>query len=196
MPVKSHYYEMIKFLYSENSKIKLFQVSNNNSDIDVSKYAKENNLNILRIGFEQVRKNPFNTWFYQQLNYPYQYSFDYFQIPDLQSKGEELEEHLCKYYSANKDGYILVHNQSHEDTYELNNISNKDIIYMSKNSDLFNNMFYYKTLIVNAKEIHCINSSFLHLVERVKTHSKLYYHDVRNSNFELSEKWNVINYDN
>ena len=90
----------------------------------------------------------------------------------------------------------LVHNQSHEDTYELKNISNKDIIYISKNSDLFNNMFYYKTLIVNAKEIHCINSSFLHLVERVKTHSKLYYHDVRNSNFELSEKWNVINYDN
>ena len=35
LPVKTHYYEMIKFLYKENDKIKLFQVSNNNSGNDV-----------------------------------------------------------------------------------------------------------------------------------------------------------------
>ena len=79
---------------------------------------------------------------------------------------------------------------------DLKNINSKDIIYMSKDSDLFDNMFYYKTLILNAKQIHCINSSFLHLVERIKTDSHLYYHNVRNSNFKLSDKWNVVNYDN
>ena len=196
LPVKSHYYEMIKYLYLDNNKIKLFQVTNNNSEDDVLVYAKKNNLRILRIGFEKVKKNPFNTWFYEQLNYPYEYSFDYFKLPDQQTKGEQLEEHLCKYYSVNKNNYILVHNQSHENTYELKNITSKDVIYMSKDSDLFSNMFYYKKLITNAKEIHCINSSFLHLVERVKTDSKLYYHKVRNSNFKLNEKWNVVNYDN
>ena len=196
LPVKSHYYEMIKFLYLDNKKIKFFQVTNNNSEDDVSIYAEKNNLRILRIGFEKVKKNPFNTWFYEQLDYPYDYSFDYFKLPDQESKGEELEAHLCDYYSANKDNYILVHNQSHENIYDLKNIINKDIIYISKDSDLFDNMFYYKTLIANAKEIHCINSSFLHLVERVKTDSKLYYHNVRSSNFKLSDKWNVVNYDN
>ena len=196
LPVKSHYYEMIKFLYLDNKKIKFFQVTNNNSEDDVSVYAEKNNLRILRIGFEKVKKNPFNTWFYEQLDYPYDYSFDYFKLPDQESKGEELEAHLCDYYSANKDNYILVHNQSHENIYDLKNIINKDIIYISKDSDLFDNMFYYKTLIANAKEIHCINSSFLHLVERIKTDSQLYYHNVRSSNFKLSDKWNVVNYDN
>ena len=196
LPVKSHYYEMIKFLYLDNNKIKFFQVTNNNSEHDVEVYAKKNNLRILRIGFEKVKKNPFNTWFYEQLDYPYDYSYDYFKLPDNGSKGEELEAHLCEYYSANKDNYILVHNQSHENTYDLKNINSKDIIYMSKDSDLFDNMFYYKTLILNAKQIHCINSSFLHLVERIKTDSHLYYHNVRNSNFKLSDKWNVVNYDN
>ena len=187
---------MIKFLYLDNNKIKFFQVTNNNSEDDVEVYAKKNNLRILRIGFEKVKKNPFNTWFYEQLDYPYDYSFDYFRLPDQESKGQELEAHLCEYYSANKDNYILVHNQSHENTYNLKNINSKDIIYMSKDSDLFDNMFYYKTLILNAKEIHCINSSFLHLVERIKTDSHLYYHNVRNSNFKLIDKWNVVNYDN
>lgn len=196
LPVKSHYYEMIKFLYLDNKKIKFFQVTNNNSEDDVSIYAEKNNLRILRIGFEKVKKNPFNTWFYEQLDYPYDYSFDYFKLPDQESKGKKLEAHLCDYYSANKDNYILVHNQSHENIYDLKNIINKDIIYISKDSDLFDNMFYYKTLIANAKEIHCINSSFLHLVERVKTDSQLYYHNVRSSNFKLSDKWNVVNYDN
>ena len=61
---------MIKFLYKENDKIKLFQVSNNNSGNDVLQYAKVNNKKILRIGFELVKNNPFNTFFINRLDYP------------------------------------------------------------------------------------------------------------------------------
>ena len=91
--------------------------------------------------------------------------------------------------------YILVHNESHDKQFNLNEINNKNIVHISPKSDKFNNIFFYKTLIENAKEIHCINSSFLHLVERIPTNSNLIYHHIRKSKFKLHEKWKVIKYE-
>ncbi len=196
LPVKTHYYEMIKFLYKENDKIKLFQVSNNNSENDVLQYAKVNNKKILRIGFELVKNNPFNTFFYKQIGLPYDYSFTYFHIPNAVKEEKKLMNHLLKFYNIDNSEFAIVHNESHEGTYNLKNIKTSNVIYMTKESDLFNNMLLYRELIINAKEIHCINSSFLHLVDRIKTNANLYYHDIRHSKFSLGEKWNVINYDN
>ena len=65
-----------------------------------------------------------------------------------------------------------------------------------KKTDLFKNLFLYKDLIRDAKEIHCINSSFLHLVDRVDTNAKLYYHDVRGGIIKLKKKWKIIYYEN
>ena len=196
LPVKTHYYEMIKFLYRENNKVKLFQVSNNDSGNDVLDYAKVNNKKILRIGFELVKNNPFNSWFYEQIGYPYEYSFKYFYIPTADNEENELKEYLLNYYKIDDSDYVIVHNESHEGKYNLKSINSSKIIYMTKESDLFNNMLLCRKLIINAKEIHCINSSFLHLVDRIKTDANLYYHNIRNSKFTLDEKWNVVNYDN
>jgi hypothetical protein len=66
---------------------------------------------------------------------------------------------------------------------------------IDKESDLHNNLFLYKDLIANATEIHCINGSFLHLVERIDTDAELYYHHLRKNNIQLKENWNWITYD-
>ena len=42
-------------------------------------------------------------------------------------------------------------------------------------------IFDYKKLIENATEIHCIDSSFKHLVESLNTNATLFYH--KNYNF-------------
>ena len=64
---------------------------------------------------------------------------------------------------------------------------------------LYKNIFLYRNLIENANEIHCIDSSFLHLVERVDTSAKLYYHNVKNldtkgANMKLIKNWEIIDY--
>ncbi len=195
LPVKVNYMEMIKFLYSDNKKITFFEVSDKNSNEDVEKYSNANNLQVLKIGFNKVKNNDFNTWFYEQLGFPYEDSYKYFHIPNDEGKGLELKEHLFKFYNIDSEEYILVHNESHDKQFNLNEINNKNIVHISPKSDKFNNIFFYKTLIKNAKEIHCINSSFLHLVERIPTNSNLIYHHIRKSKFKLHEKWKVIKYE-
>ena len=65
-----------------------------------------------------------------------------------------------------------------------------------RKTDIFGNIFLYKDLIRDAKEIHCVNSSFVHLVDRVETNGKLYYHDVRGGIIKLRKKWDIKYYEN
>ena len=56
------------------------------------------------------------------------------------------------------------------------------------------NMFLYQKLIYEASQIHCINSSFIHLVDRLNTPAKLFYHDLIGSTLKLKNQWQIINY--
>ena len=88
-----------------------------------------------------------------------------------------------------------MHRESSSKSYSLRT-ENKNQILVEKNTDIFNNIFLYKDLIRDAEEIHCVNSSFLHLVDRVETNAKLYYHDVRGGIIKLKKKWNIEYYEN
>ena len=50
-------------------------------------------------------------------------------------------------------------------------------------------------LIEIAREIHCVDSSFLNLVERSKTKAKLYFHDLFGASIELRKDWYHIKYE-
>ena len=47
-------------------------------------------------------------------------------------------------------------------------------MFVEKETDIFKNIFLYTKLIQNANEIHCVDSSFLHLVERVDTEANYF----------------------
>ena len=79
LPVKDNNYKTMKFLYSENNRVEIFKVENETRENDVSNFANNNNLEILRVGFKNVGDTPFNKAFYKQLNLPYKYSIKYFR---------------------------------------------------------------------------------------------------------------------
>ncbi len=194
LPIKEKYSEMIRFMFKSNKNIKFFDVSYSNSTNDVYKYSIKNNLDVLRIGFEKQKNEPFNTWFYNQIKFDYIDSYDYFDVPKDSKKSNQLFDHLTNYYEIGNNPYNLIHNESHENIYELKILNNFKNIYVSKNSDVFNNLFFYDKVIEKAQEIHCINSSFLHLVDRLPNKKNLFYHKVRHSNFFIDEKWKIIEY--
>ena len=194
LPVKDKYDEMIRFMFQNNKKIKFFNVSYSNSTNDVFKHSLKNNLEILRIGFEKQGKEPFNTWFYKQIGFDYSDSYSYFNIPKNNEKSNLLYEHLLNFYEIKSESYNLVHCESHENTYSLKNVKNFKNIFVTKDSDIFNNLLHYDKIIKNAQEIHCINSSFLHLVDRLPSKGNLFYHKIRHSNFQLDKKWTIVNY--
>ena len=198
LPVKTNIYKKIEYLYSENSNVELFEINNESRELDINNFAKENSLKILRLGFENIGTTAFNLAFYKQIQIPYRYSFKYFNLPKAHDREEELKNHLINYYNVDPKNYSVVHNEYQwpGGTFELKNTDQKNTIFVTRESDLFNNIFYYQKLIQDATTIHCINSSFLHLVERVKTSAKLYYHHLRKNKMHLSNKWTYVEYEN
>ena len=194
LPVKDNYFEQISYFYSENKNVTLFEIKNETREENILSFGKQNNLQILKIGYEKVKKEPFNTYFYKQLKIPYSSTYEYFSIPVNKQKNKELENHLKDYYKITEENINLVHNESSYQKYDLNISNNFECIYVNKDSDKFNNMFFYESLIKSAKEIHCVNGSFFHLVERIDTNAKLFYHHLRKNNMHVSDKWEWIRY--
>ena len=200
--VDKKFYDQISFLYSENSKVLVVPADldkPNHATKFVAKYADEYRLQVLKVGWEHIDwniyKKPFNVSFYKQLGLKYSYSYDYFHIPNDKSRENKLIHHLVDYYDVDIDNLKLVHSSASNESYSLKLNTDEKYIYVEKESDLFNNMFLYSGLIEISKEIHCINSSFSHLTDRINTDSKLYYHDVRGKKINYKQKWKVVKYE-
>lgn len=198
MPVKKKYYEMVKFLFSENPKIQLFALNPNIDEVDqINFFAYKNDLEILRVGYEKT-STPFSEGFYSQLGLDYSVSKTKFKLPFDSEKSLKLENHLKKIYNIYND-YDIFHLESTTGKYKLENLkieSNHDAVFIEKDTDLFNNLFLYKNLIINAKSIHCIDSAVFHLVERLETSGDLYFHNFKNNLESLNffKEWKIINY--
>jgi len=190
LPVLKNNYNQLSFLYSENKLVNLIPIEDKNEI-----YKTGNAKQILRVGYEK-NYGKFNKSFYTQLCLPYNHSFKYFCMPVNIEKEKNLKHHLFDFYGVDKD-FILVHNTSSYGSVDLNLNNDLPAIFVEKKSDIFQNMFFYRALILEAKEIHCIDSSFLHLVERVETNAKLYFHKLKQENqtsekLELYKNWDVI----
>ena len=199
LPVKSRDINTIEFLYSKNSSVIPFQIEHESEVRDILTFAKMKELEILKIGFEK-RKPPFNLSFYKQFKIPYSVSIDFFNYPNDDKKESELFNYLIKFYNVSNK-YQLVHNQSSYGKVNLEINLNLSTVYVDKETDIFKNIFFYKKIINQAQEIHCLDSSFLHLVERIDTNAKLFFHKVKkvnqeSANVHLIKKWNEINYIN
>ena len=185
----------IEYLYSQNKKVRLIELPKNDELKTLENYSFNNKLEILQLGFSNVKKTPFNIAYYRQLKIPYSYSLNKYFKPEDENKEIELQEQLIKYYSANPSQIVLIHNESSKGTFELKNIKSNNNIYITKESDIYNNLFLYSKIISEAYEIHCLDSSFLHLVERTKTNAKLYFHDLFGASVRLSKNWYYVRYE-
>ncbi len=195
LTVHSNTMSNIEYLYSKNKKVSLLELPKDEEIKTIQNYSLNNKLEILQLGFENVNKIPFNLAYYRQLKIPYSYSMrKYFKPEDL-NKEQALKKELINYYSANSSDIVLIHNESSKGTFELKNIDSKNNIFVTKESDIYNNLFLYSNIISAATEIHCLDSSFLHLVERTKTNAKLYFHDLFGASVRLSKNWYYVKYE-
>ncbi len=195
--VDNKFHDQAVYLYSNNQQVEI--VSEKVEDVNVldqfvETYAKNKNLKILKVGWTNSGR-PFYYDFYKIVKLPYRYSYKYFDYPKNYELEDNLKNHLININNVNPNDYVLVHRDASNNTYELN-IEEGNLIYIDKETDIYNNIFLYSKLIKDASEIHCINSSFVHLVDRIETSGKLIYHDVRGSIIKLKKKWKIINYEN
>jgi len=197
LPVKSRDINNINYLYKDNQKIEVFKIEHSSEVEDINSFAKKNNLITLKVGFKK-RKPPFNLSFYDQFGLPYSYSISKFRVPRDIKKEKNLYQHLKDVYKV-KDRYQVVHNQSSYGKVSLQVNNELPTIFIEKETDLYKNIFLYSKVIKNATEIHCLDSSFLHLVERVETDAELIFHNIkkdgqRGADVHLVKNWKIVNY--
>jgi hypothetical protein len=192
--------ESLNHMYKDTNNITIFTMPDPGNNISeeityVNNYAESENLDLIRIGFTNI-KNPFHySHFYEQIDVPYSYSWDKF--PDFQSTEESKE--LYKSYELEGKNYALVINQNSYGTSDLKIDTSLPLIYMSKTS-LGTGLFDWLDIIKNANIIHSVGTGPFHLVDRIRDFNKVcefYFHDVRDDYKTIDTKlnWNYVEYE-
>ena len=227
IPTHHRYVETLECLYSDFPNIIVHGFNDDWATLEreMFPWAQRMGYPVVRLGFEKLyyremaRKNTprgpgeaypekfapnFERQFYEQAGLLFRDRYEKFvlpkNIPDVDRVYDELTE-------GAKD-YIIVHkNSSFRSEYPIDIISWRNeeltdkIIEIRKGPT--NNVLAYMKLIENAKEIHCINSGFFHLVDSVCTEisANLFYHDIRYNTMQQINckatgfnRWNVLRY--
>ena len=59
IPAKQNLYKSIKYMYSENDKVNVFQIENETREVEIQNFSVQHNINILRFGFDNIKKRAF-----------------------------------------------------------------------------------------------------------------------------------------
>lgn len=222
LPCHRRYYETVSCLYRDFDNIIVHPFDDDWATLEreMFSWAQQNNFPITRIGFENVYYRSmrrvdcpneyfavnFDRQFYEQANILFKERYERFTLPKKISGADKLYNDLTQ---SEKD-YILVHSSSSvEKSYPIELWSwrkdkrNKDIKVIEIMEGQTDNMLDYVKLIENAKEIHCIPSSFFCLVDSIctKINADLYFHDIRMNNLMQvncwttgGNRWGMIDY--
>ena len=186
---KPHNFVNVSFMYRDLDNLTVIE-----SDDSVAvNYIISNDLQkfYLRVGHENtVMGYNFDESFYRQVNIDFEKRWESFFIErDLKSEDKVYNE-----LNPNNDPYALIHNTGSDGVdridYSKIDSSLKQIIIPKKYS-----FFDFIKLIENATEIHCIDSSFIHLVNSLNTDNKKYFHKNyinRNFDFTIKGEWTII----
>lgn len=171
---KKHNYTSVAFLYAYDSKFKIIPLDNEN---DVNNYPADQ---VIKIGFAElgrIMKEIDCTWdrgFYEQFHVPIAERWSNFYV----KRDEYREDQLFLKLNGTSKPYALIHANGSDNVNRINEdyISNNlQRIYVTPEHT--DNIFDYGVLIEGAYEIHCVDSSFKHLVDSLPTNGKLFYHD-------------------
>jgi hypothetical protein len=149
----------------------------------------------LYIGGPEVEKRCFDSFYYRQHQVPFDQRWKLAETP-AGPRSEWLFHQLNPLHQP----YILVNAVQSGDikyTLQIANPDNKKIIEVSP---MTNNIFDWTKLVMEADEIHTIDTSFVHFVEGVlaeKSTMPLFYHLARLSETEFTRHlpWITIDYE-
>ena len=177
--VKPHNHDNVQYMYNDLENLKLIAGDDTYANNYISKVTK-----YLKIGFNAVTDVPWDIAFYKQVGLDFNLSWDLFHI--RRDLGREQEAY--RVLNPNNKPYIFVHGHSIGQTIPKVQIEHDLII----GPDARFKFFDFISILENAEEVHCVNSSFLHLVDRIKTNGKLFYHSCRNpiDMITLRKNWN------
>jgi hypothetical protein len=170
--VKPHNLNSVKFMYNDLNNVQFISGDDN----FVNNYIISNNItNLIKIGFVDLGQNKyFDETFYKLANYDFSNRWLNFKV----NRSKEKEKELFDKFKIKENEYVFLHDDSSRG-YVINQsyIENKELPIITPVKGLTDNIFDYCYLLENAKELHCIDSSFRLLADSINIKSDiLYYH--------------------
>lgn len=185
LPVKEHNLFSVSRMYKDEDKIKCIPVKRD-ADVCHLKECKEAE-KVIKVGFEKVRKD-WDVSFYDSVGIPFEKRWSMFKC----FRDTENESKLESIMNPHQESFILVHDTGSNISYDLK-FQNKGLKII-KVQPLSNCMMDWCSLIEKAVEIHCIDSSFIHLCQSLGVPGFLERGFKNNMPFMLLPSWKM-NYD-
>ena len=196
---KDNYYEIVDYMYRDNDNIKVIKVDRFKEYEDVKKCLSEqveDNDGLLVVGHQYYdhQAEGKNCWeiFYDQVSISYEVRKSYFYVKE----DPEEERKLLKKLNPENLPFAFVHDDKDRGfILDKSHIQNKDLHIIE--NDTSENIFHFISILEEAEEVHCMESSFKTLVDIYCDQEKLFFHDFRghplgsNSN----KNWKVVNYE-
>lgn len=142
-----------------------------------------------RIGFERTKPN-WDVSFYEFTNIPFDYRWSGFKTCRDINREASLKQRLG---ITDGERFILVHNQGSDGVYDIDVNTSARIIRVEP---ITNSLLDWCGLIEQAEEVHCIDSSFIHLAQSFSVKRGL-FHKVRQTgalHFALHPSWLIVQY--
>lgn len=181
--VKNHNYISVKFMYQDLDNIVFIvgQVYSDGIDTFVLPYIEKYQDKILRIGYKDIGLS-FDEYFYYSNGISFEKRWSDFYV----DRNPYSEMEIFNKFNVHED-YIFLHEDVNRNyIIDRNNIINKDLRIISPIEGLTDNIFDYCYLLENAKEVHCIDSSFRLLADSINLKTlDLFYHINRNQDDKL-----------
>lgn len=169
--VKKHNMKNVEFMFKDLKNLKMIPVD---GDHNVSEFNSDNIISIGHNKLGSIMTQYGCLWdeaFYKQMNIDFTERWNsFFYKRDFESEKKTYEK-----FNPNDENFVLIHNadSSNTDRIDYSKVSEKFTkIFVNKTEPFFN----YGFLIAKAKEVHCVDSSFKHLVDSIPTMGKLFFH--------------------
>ena len=183
----------VKRMFEDVPEVQFLAINEDKEFLDF--YKTQGNTPLFRVGFEKCRNQEFDRSFYESVGVPFQARWEYWDF----QRNYEQENLLIEELDITED-YIFVHDVSSVGTYDLNIDSDLRQIKLSRLKSE-KSIFDWLGIIERAKEVHCINSSMIHLINSYNFNNKKFYHTIKetlrreNMGFTLQNDWRFVNYD-
>lgn len=186
LPVKPHNIATVSQMYSDDIRVICIPVKNDGEVYSlpqlqvVSKFYK--------IGFDKCRKEDWDVSFYDSVSLPFEFRWSKWKCVRDHKKEQVLETHL-----GINEPYTLVHDTGSNGRHTLEIGNTNKII---KIEPLSESLLDWCGLIEKAEQVHCIDSSVIHLAQSIRPTGV--FHKIRvthKQNFYLKAGWETKNYE-
>lgn len=187
LPTKVSYFSTVKQMYADQGEIISVPVK---EDKDVQHLPCLSECDsVIQIGFSKVRSD-WDVSFYDTMNVPFEYRWSKFKIV----RDANRERYLKNRVNLLPDEkFVLIHNKGSDNIIQNLKLETEHRkIFVEPLTDC---VLDWCELIERAEQVHCIDSSFVHLAQSIRNNGVFHkIRDLKDMYFDVKSSWSIQQY--